>query len=75
MTCEACGDERAFVRRICRSYGKGTTLMIIEIVPIVRCPGCAESYVTARTLHEIERIKLHPRPLMRRRLVSVASFP
>lgn len=75
MTCEACGDKRAVVRRLTRSYGQGTMLLVIEKVPVVHCPRCGESYVAARTLHEIERIKLHRRPFSRRRSVSVACFP
>ena len=75
MTCEICGRKGAIVRRLTRSYGKGTTLLVIENVPAVHCPRCGESYLTARTLHEIERIKLHRRPLSRRRSVPVACFP
>ncbi len=75
MICEACGNESAVARRLSRSYGQGTTLLVIENVPVVYCPRCGESYVTARTLHEIERIKLHRRPLSRRRSVPVACFP
>jgi len=47
------------VRRVSRSYGKGEGLLVIENVPVVSCPNCGEGYLTAETLHEIERIKLH----------------
>jgi YgiT-type zinc finger domain-containing protein len=57
-----------------RSYGKGATLLIIEDVPVVVCPHCGESYLTAETLHEIERVKLHRRSLAKARNVAVASF-
>lgn len=30
-----------------------------ENIPIVNCPHCGESYLTAETMHEIERIKMH----------------
>ncbi|MBI4716915.1 MAG: type II toxin-antitoxin system MqsA family antitoxin [Planctomycetes bacterium] len=75
MTCDVCGRKGAEVRRLSRSYGKGATLLVIENVPVVHCPRCGESYLTASTLHELERIKLHRRPLSRRRPVAVASFP
>jgi len=42
-----------------RSYGKGENLLVIENGPVISCPHCGESYLTAETLHEIERIKLH----------------
>ena len=75
MTCEICSHKGAAVRRVSRSYGKGATLLVIENVPVVHCARCGESYLTARALHEIERIKLHRRPLSRRRSVPVACFP
>ena len=75
MICDICGKKWAVIKRVTRSYGKGPSLLVIENVPIVRCPSCGETYVTARTLHEVERIKLHRRPLSRRRSVWVAAFP
>ena len=63
MICDLCGESGAQVRPCLRSYGKGATLFVIENVPIVSCPHCGESYLTAETLHEIERIKLHRRAL------------
>jgi len=57
-----------------RSYGKGANLLIIENVPVVVCPNCGESYLTAETLHEIERIKLHRKNLAKLKSVAVAEF-
>ena len=74
MVCDLCGEGGAQIRHMTRSYGKGATLLIIEDVPVVVCPHCGESYLTAETLHEIERIKLHRRSLAKSRSVAVASF-
>jgi YgiT-type zinc finger domain-containing protein len=74
MICEICGKNGAQVKYITRSYGKGAKLLVIENVPVVVCPHCGESYLTAETLHEIERIKLHRRSLAKPRNVAVASF-
>jgi len=74
MKCELCGEKSARVRRITRSYGKGDNLLVIENIPIVSCPACGESYFTADTLHEIERIKLHRKEFADQRRVSVAGF-
>ena len=74
MKCELCGESSARVRRITRSYGKGDNLLVIENIPIVSCPACGESYFTADTLHEIERIKLHRKDFADQRRVSVARF-
>ena len=74
MVCDICGKRGAQVRHVSRSYGKGADLFVIENVPITSCPHCGESYLTAETLHEIERIKLHRRSLAKERLIGVASF-
>jgi YgiT-type zinc finger domain-containing protein len=64
----------AKIRHISRSYGKGDNLLVIENVPVVSCPHCGESYLTAATLHEIERIKLHRQAMAKERPVPVAVF-
>jgi YgiT-type zinc finger domain-containing protein len=74
MICDLCGQSGAQVRRVARSYGKGSTLFVIENVPLVSCPHCGESYLTAETLHEIERIKVHRRALAEERCIAVAAF-
>jgi YgiT-type zinc finger domain-containing protein len=74
MICEICGKGGAHIRRVTRSYGKGEDLLVIENIPVVSCPNCGESYLTADTLHEIERIKLHRKSWAKERNVSVAAF-
>ena len=74
MVCDICVKKGAEARYVTRSYGKGANLLIIENVPVVVCPNCGESYLTAETLHEIERIKLHRKNLAKARSVSVAEF-
>ncbi len=74
LICEICGKRGAQIRHVTRSYGKGENLLVIENVPVVTCPHCGESYLTAETLHEIERIKLHRRSFAKPRNVAVASY-
>jgi YgiT-type zinc finger domain-containing protein len=74
MICDICGKNGVEIHYVTRSYGKGANLLIIENVPIVSCPECGESYLTAETLHEIERIKLHRKNLAKPRNVAVAEF-
>jgi YgiT-type zinc finger domain-containing protein len=72
--CDICGKEGAKIRHVPRSYGKGKDLLVIENVPVISCPHCGESYLTAETLHEIERIKLHRQSFAEPRPVPVAVF-
>lgn len=74
IVCDVCGKEAAHVKHLTRSYGKGANLLIIENVPVVVCTGCGESYLTAETLHEIARIKLHKNSFAKPREVAVAEF-
>jgi YgiT-type zinc finger domain-containing protein len=74
VACDICGKRGARVRRVTRSYGKGESLLVIENVPVVSCPHCGETYLTAETLHEIERIKLHRQSFASKRRVAVADF-
>lgn len=74
MVCDVCGKDGARIRRITETYGKGSDLLVIENVPLVACPNCGESYFTADTLHEIERIRLHRHNFAIERPVQVAKF-
>ena len=74
IICDICGKEGAKIRFVSKSYGRGQTLFVIENVPVVSCPHCGESYLTAETLHEIERIKLHRQSFAEERSVPVAVF-
>lgn len=74
MVCDICGREGVRIRRVARTYGKQRELLVIEKIPVISCPNCGESYLTAETLHEIERLKLHRRSLAIKRPVEVLSF-
>ena len=72
--CDVCGQKSTRVRYVTRSYGKGGRLLVIENIPVISCSHCGESYVTAETLHEIERIKRHRASFAKKRPVAVAVF-
>lgn len=74
MKCDICSKEGAKVRRTTRTYGKGKHLLSIENVPVVACPNCGESYLTAETLHEIERLRVHQKSLASKRAVRTLVF-
>jgi len=74
LRCENCGRGGAQIRHLTRSYGKGSSLLVVENVPVVNCPHCDATYLTTETLHEIDRIKAHRRSLAKRRNIPVAEF-
>ena len=74
MVCEICGKRGARIRRITETLGRRKELLVIENVPLVTCPHCGESYFTAQTLLELERIRLHRKSFAVERPVQVARF-
>ncbi len=74
MICDICGRNGALVRQVSETYGKGENLMVIENIPMISCHSCGESYFTAQTLHDIERIKLRHKSVAIKRPVGVAQF-
>jgi YgiT-type zinc finger domain-containing protein len=74
MECDFCGNEGINIRKVARTYGKGEDLLLIENIPVISCPHCGESYLTAATLHEIERIKSNRKSLAVARSIKAANF-
>ena len=74
MRCDLCGRDEARSRRVTRAYGRGRNELLIRNVPVVACASCGETYLTAPTLHEIERIKLHRNSLAETRPIGVVEF-
>lgn len=74
LKCDICGKNMARTRHVTRSYGKGTSILVIESVPVISCFSCGQSYLEAETLHEIERIKNNRKGLTVRRPLAVAEY-
>ncbi len=73
-SCDFCGRAGVQIKLVTRSYGKRASLFVIEGVPLLSCPHCGESYLTAETLHEIERIRALRKAVSVIRPVAVATF-
>jgi YgiT-type zinc finger domain-containing protein len=74
MMCDICGKDQGTIKLVTRSFGKKKNLLIIEDIPVVSCTACGESYMTAETLNEIERIKMHRHSFAIKRQVEVTVF-
>jgi len=74
LKCDYCGHAGARLSQVTRSFGKDRDLLVVENVPVVSCPHCKEVFMTAETMHEIERIKAHRRSFSKKRSVAVAEF-
>ncbi len=74
MICDNCGQDTAHIRKVNKTFGKGKEMFIIQNIPVVHCKNCGESYLTAETLHEIERIKLHHKSFAITKPIGVVRF-
>ena len=72
--CAFCGKSGVHLREVTRSFRVAGSLLLIERIPQVSCPHCGESYFTAQTMHEIERIKRLRKSLAVKTTVPVATF-
>lgn len=72
--CDNCGKAGVIEKRMTRIYGRGRNALVIENVPVLVCPYCGASYLEARTLHEIARIKLHRKSFAKPQPLDVATF-
>jgi YgiT-type zinc finger domain-containing protein len=72
--CAHCGSPAVQIRHVTRSFGRAATLLVIEAIPMYVCPQCGESYYSAQTLHEIERIKALRKSVAVSRPIPVAAF-
>jgi YgiT-type zinc finger domain-containing protein len=74
MRCDICAADRAQLRHVTRSFGRGDRLVVIENIPYIVCGRCGERYLTAATMREIERLKQLKADRVRRKPVPVVSF-
>lgn len=72
--CAHCGSSAVQIKYVTRSFGKAAALLVIEAIPMYSCPNCGESYFSAQTLHEIERIKALRKSVAVSRPIPVAAF-
>jgi YgiT-type zinc finger domain-containing protein len=74
IACTHCGSDKVHLKYVTRVFGKGVDLLVIEGIPMWSCPNWGESYFTAQTMHELERIKALRKSVAMPRNVAVAAF-
>ncbi len=74
MICDICGASGVTIKHVTKSFGSGESLVVVEGVPVVHCSKCHESYVTAETSRQLDKIRKNRRQMASTRPVLVASF-
>jgi YgiT-type zinc finger domain-containing protein len=72
--CDICGKSSVMEKKITRSFGKGDNVVVIDDIPLFVCSHCGESYFSAETLQEIERIRMHHGGLKARCMAPVLTY-
>jgi YgiT-type zinc finger domain-containing protein len=71
--CASCGYEKAEITTFTKNFGKGSNLIVIEHVPMVYCPKCNITYMTAETMQAIDQIRQNKNQI-KKRAIPVAEF-
>lgn len=74
MNCQICGKKTASIKKVTKSFGRSHSLVVIEDIPVLSCRSCHESYITADTAREIDRIRKNRVTVGKAKRVLVASF-
>jgi YgiT-type zinc finger domain-containing protein len=74
MNCQICGKKTVSIKKVTKSFGRGDSLVVIEDIPVLSCSSCHESYITADTAREIDRIRKNRVTVGKAKRVLVASF-
>jgi len=73
--CVNCGAGNVSIKLVTRTFGRGPGIVVIEDIPLICCGSCGESYFTAETMREIERVKSHRKSFGVAQVVTVAQLP
>ena len=68
------GESGVKRKLVTRSFGKGDHVVVIDGIPLLACPHCGESYFTADTLQEVERLRMHRASLPAQSMAPVLSY-
>jgi YgiT-type zinc finger domain-containing protein len=77
MRCGNCNYEQVEPTTVKLEEWDGNDLLVIEDVPVEKCPQCGEEYFSPQVLEEIEALLLHlhtPHPVQPEMVLQVPVF-
>lgn len=74
IVCENCGVKSARVVKCPQVLGRGTKMMLVDNVPVITCRNCGESYMTGKTIHSLDKMRLKQNFKVEKRKIDVAEF-
>ncbi len=74
MLCDICDQDEVKIELVDKLLHVDSEMIIVKSVPVFSCPHCHERYLTAQTMYELERLKLHHKEVAQPQSVGVVSF-
>ena len=74
MICDNCSREGARVRHQTQICGPKGDKFLVHNVPVVSCPHCHETYMTAETAEELEQLIKQRKELAQPETVDAIQF-
>ena len=74
MICDYCGKDGAQRRYKTQVCGPKNDKFLVDKVPVVRCPHCHQTYVTAQTAKTLDRLVQQRKELARPQTLDVIEF-
>jgi len=60
MQCDICGRNKASIRKIDRTYGKGQHTVVIRNIPLATCSTCDARYFASNIFDNAQQPNLLP---------------
>ena len=74
MICDCCGKDGARLRYRTQVCGPPNDRYLVKSVPVVCCPHCHETYMTARTARALDRLRQRRKELAQPQTFDVIEF-
>ena len=74
MICDYCGKNGAKLHYKTQVCGPKNDKFLVDKVPVVRCPHCHQTYMTAQTTKTLDRLLQQRKELARPQTLDVIEF-
>ena len=74
MICDYCGKDGARLRYKTQVCGPRNDKFLVDKVPVVCCPHCHETYMTAQTVKALDRLGQRRKELAHPQTFDVIEF-
>ncbi len=74
ILCDNCGVKAAREIKRPQVLGRGAKMIVVDNVPVIACKNCGENYMTSKTMHKLDDIRIKQKKEKSERKIAVAEF-